>query len=203
MAMTDANLHVSASRPEAPGARHAKPSRILAEYATTGRVLHAAEALRDAGYQRFDAHSPFPIHGMDRAMGMKDSPLGWIVLACGLTGLSCAWLLMYWTDAIDYPLIIGGKPPGALPSMIPVMFELTVLLSTFGAVFGMLGLCRLPKHHDPLFESARFAAFSNDRFFISVEAEDPNFDLADTRALLESTHPEGIEVIDAAAEERP
>jgi hypothetical protein len=132
-------------------------------------------------------------------MGLKDSPLGWIVLLCGLAGVSGAWLLMYWTDAIDYPLVIGGKPPGSLPSMIPVMFELTVLLSSFGAVFGMFGLNRLPRHHDPLFFSDRFAAFSNDKFFISVEAEDPRFDMVSTIALLRSTGPEAIEVIEAAS----
>jgi hypothetical protein len=177
-----------------------KPRRLLAEYDTTAEVLHAAETLRDAGYKSFEAHSPFPIHGMDAAMGLPDSKLGWIVLLCGLTGVSSAWLLMYWTNAVDYPLIIGGKPPGALPSMVPIMFELTVLLSAFGAVFGMFGLNRLPQHHDPLFYSDRFAAFSNDKFFISVEAEDPKFDVEKTRALLEKTKPQAIEVIETIEE---
>jgi hypothetical protein len=173
-----------------------RPCRLLAEYGTTERIVGAAKTLHAAGYKHFEAHSPFPIHGMDRAMGLKDSRLGWIVLACGLLGVSSAWLLMYWTDAIDYPLIIGGKPPGSLPSMIPVMFELTVLLSTFGAVVGMFALNRLPKHNDPLFESERFGAFSSDKFFISVEARDPKFDVEETRALLETTGPEAIEVIE-------
>jgi hypothetical protein len=173
-----------------------KPKRLLAEYDTTSGVLHAAEALRDAGYKSFDSHSPFPVHGMDTAMGLKDSRLGWIVLACGLTGVTSAWLLMYWTNAVDYPLIVGGKPPGSLPSMVPIMFELTVLLSSFGAVFGMFGMNKLPQHHDPLFYSDRFAAFSNDKFFISVEAEDPKFDVDKTRLLLEKTKPQTIEVIE-------
>jgi Protein of unknown function (DUF3341) len=185
--------------PSEPSAR-LKPCRVLAEYGTTKGIIHAAETLRDAGYKAFEAHSPFPIHGMDEAMGLKDSRLGWIVLACGLTGVSSAWLMMFWMNGVDYPLIIGGKPPGALPSMVPIMFELTVLLSSFGAVLGMFGLNRLPQHHDPLFFSDRFAKFSNDKFFLSVESGDPKFDVERTRALLEKTHPEAIEIIETTEE---
>ena len=110
-----------------------RPTLLLAEYDSPGACLRAASMLRDAGYTKFDTHTPFPIHGMDRAMGLPDSKLGWIVLAMGLTGTTCAWGMMYWMNGVDYPLIIGGKPPGALPSMIPIMFELTVLLASFGA----------------------------------------------------------------------
>ena len=177
-----------------------KPRRLLAEYDTTTDVIHAAETLRDAGYKSFEAHTPFPVHGMDAAMGLADSRLGWIVLVCGLTGVTSAWVMMFWMNGIDYPLIIGGKPPDALPSMVPIMFELTVLLSAFGAVFGMFGLNRLPQHHDPIFYSDRFAAFSNDKFFISVESGDPKFDVNKTRQLLEKTRPEAIEVIETLEE---
>jgi hypothetical protein len=177
-----------------------KPVRLLAQYDTTADVIHAAETFRDAGYSAFETHSPFPVHGMDAAMGLRDSRLGWIVLACGLTGVSCAWLMMFWMNGIDYPLIIGGKPPGTLPSMVPIMFEVTVLLSSFGAVFGMLGLNRLPQHHDPLFYSERFASFSNDKFFLSVEAQDPKFNVERTRVLLEKTKPVAIESIEDVAE---
>ena len=177
-----------------------KPRRLLAEYETTADVIHAAETLRDAGYKAFEAHSPFPIHGMDAAMGLPDSKLGWIVLACGLTGVTSAWVMMYWMNGVDYPLIIGGKPPGTLPSMVPIMFELTVLLSSFGAVLGMFGLNRLPQHHDVIFYSDRFAAFSNDKFFISVESTDPKFDVQKTRQLLERSKPECIEVIETIEE---
>jgi hypothetical protein len=189
--------------PAAPPAKTSarlKPRRLLAEYDTTGEIIHAAKTMRDAGYKAFETHSPFPIHGMDAAMGLPDSRLGWIVLACGLTGVTSAWCLMYWTNAVDYPLIIGGKPPGALPSMVPIMFELTVLLSAFGAVFGMFGLNRLPQHHDVLFYSDRFSAFSNDKFFLSVESDDPKFNLEKTQQLLEKTKPQTIEVIETLEE---
>jgi hypothetical protein len=181
------------------------PSLMLAEFGTAHDVLHAAEKVRDAGYMRWDAHTPFPVHGMDRAMGLKDSKLGWIVIAFALTGLSGAFAMMHWMNGVDYPTVVGDKPPGAplwlgtvgtLPSMVPIMFELTILLSAFGAVLGMFHLNRLPRHHHPVFESERFRAFSDDRFFISIEADDPKFDVDRTRSLLEGTHASHVEVIE-------
>ncbi len=179
----------------APGAAEARPLLYLAEYDSRGAVLHAAKEVRDAGYRKWDAHTPFPIHGMNAAMGIRDSAVGWIVLVMGLTGCASAFLLMWWTNGVDYPLVIGGKPPFSLPSMIPVMFELTILLSAFGAVFGMLGLNQLPKHHHPVFYSDRFEKVSDDRFFISIESSDPAFDREATRALLEATHPTHLELV--------
>jgi hypothetical protein len=180
-------------REEAAG--ESRPLLYLAEYETTADVMHAAEKVRDAGYEKWDVHTPFPVHGMDRAMGLRDSSVGWIVLVMGLTGCLSAFLLMWWTNGVDYPIVIGGKPGYSLPSMIPVMFELTILLSAFGAVFGMFGLNQLPKHHHPVFYSERFERSSDDRFFISIEASDTAFDLEDTRARLEGTHPAHIELI--------
>jgi hypothetical protein len=175
------------------------PSVILAEFETTHEVLHGAEKVRDAGYKRWDVHTPFPIHGMDGAMGLKDSRLGWIVIVCALTGLTGAFAMMHWMNGIDYPLIIGDKPggaPGTLPSMVPILFELTILLSAFGAVFGMLFINRLPRHHHPVFESDRFRAATDDKFFISIEADDPKFDVSRTKSLLEGAHATHVEVIE-------
>lgn len=172
-----------------------EPLLYLAEYETAADVMHAAEKVRDAGYGRWDVHTPFAVHGMNKAMGMGDSHVGWIVLAMGLTGFSIAFLLMWWTNGLDYPIIVGGKPGFALPSMVPVMFELTVLLSAFGAVFGMLGLNQLPRHHHPVFFSERFLRVTDDRFFISIEASDAQFDLDETKLLLESTNPSHLELI--------
>ncbi len=173
-----------------------EPALLLAEYESPASIVHAAEKLRDAGYTAFDTHTPFPVHGMDKAMGMRDTPLGWIVFAAGATGCFCAFLMMWWMNGYDYPLIIGGKPGYALPSMIPVMFELTVLFSALAAVLAMFGLNKLPRHHHPVFYSERFESFSDDRFFLSVEATDPKFDLAKTRALLESTHAAHVELVE-------
>ncbi len=173
-----------------------RPALILAEFDTPAGVLHAAEKVRDAGYEKWDVHTPFPVHGMDRAMGLGDSPLGWIVLVMGLTGCAGAALMMWWMNGFDYPLIIGGKPPDAIPSMIPIMFECTILLSGIGAVFGMFGLNQLPRHHHPVFYSTRFERCSDDKFFISVEAQDPKFDLKRTKQLFETAHATHIELIE-------
>jgi hypothetical protein len=175
------------------------PTIIVAEFDTAHDVLHAAEKVRDAGYQKWDTHTPFPVHGMDKAMGLGDSRLGWIVICCAITGLSGAVLMMHWMNGVDYVLIVGDKPggaPGTLPSMVPIMFELTVLLSAFGAVLGMLGLNRLPQHNHPVFESDRFRAATDDKFFISIEADDPKFDVDKTRALLEKAHAAHVEVVE-------
>jgi hypothetical protein len=175
------------------------PALILAEFASAHDVVHAAEKVRDAGYVNWDAHTPFPVHGLDKAMGLRDSRLGWIVLTCALTGLTGAFVMMHWMNGVDYPTIVGDKPagaPGTLPSMVPIMFELTILLSAFGAVIGMLVLNRLPRHNHSVFESERFRSASDDRFFISIEAEDPKFDLDRTRVLLEGAHASHVEVVE-------
>lgn len=173
-----------------------RPAVILAEFDKPDEVLHAAEKVRDAGYKKWDVHTPYPIHGMDAAMGMGDSRLGWIVFVMALTGLAAGTGLIVWTNGIDYPIIIGGKPPISIPSMVPICFELTILFSALGCFFGMLGLNQLPRHNHPVFESERFKGFSTDKFFISVEAGDPQFDVAHTRRFLESLHPTYVELVE-------
>src|SRR5678816_1446145 len=143
-----------------------KPALYLAEYGDSDSVMHAAEKVRDAGYTKWDVHTPYPVHGMDKAMGLRDTPLGWIVIACGMIGTLSGFAMIFWMNGIDYPLIIGGKPPDAIPSMVPILFELTVLLASLSAVFGMFGLNQLPRHHHPIFYSDRFAGFSDDKFYV-------------------------------------
>jgi hypothetical protein len=149
---------------------------ILAEFANTGDLMKAATKVRDAGYKKFDVYSPFPIHGMDDAMGLKPSKLGWIVLGHALVGLIGAVALMVWTSSVDYPINISGKPYINAPAFVPVTFELTVLLSAFGAVFGMFFLNNMPKHYNPLFNSDRFSRVTDDKFFICIESDDMLFE---------------------------
>ena len=172
------------------------PSLYLAEFKTPAEIMRAAERVRDAGFRYWDVHTPFPIHGMDDAMGLGQSHLGWISLILGMTGTLGAYVMMYWMNGVDYPLVVGGKPPGAAVSMIPILFECTVLLCGLGTVFGMFGLNKLPRHHHPVFYSKRFERASDDRFFLSVEAQDPRFDIEDTRELLESLNPSYIELVE-------
>lgn len=173
-----------------------KPSLLLIEFDSPARLLHAAERVRDAGYTRWDTHSPFPVHGMDHAMGLPDSKLGWIVLIGGLTGVTTAVTMIWWMNGVDYPLIIGGKPPFSLPPSVPIMFELTILFSAFSAVFGMFHLNKIPQHHHPIFESERFRGASDDKFFISVDVSDPKYHSERTKALFEKLHPTHIELVE-------
>jgi hypothetical protein len=173
----------------------------LAKYDTTRDVLHAAESVRKAGYTKWDVHTPFPVHGMDEAMGLRDSRVGWIVFFSGLAGVSGATLMMWWMNGVDYPLVVGGKPPFALPPSVPIMFELMVLASAFGALLGMLGINKLPRHNHPVFESEGFRSATDDKFFISIESEDPKFDLAATKEMLTATHPADVELVEEPLDE--
>lgn len=173
-----------------------RPALYLAEYESPDDLAHAAASIRDAGYEKWDCHTPYPVHGLDKAMGLPETKIGFISFVCGMVGLASAVLMIQFMNNWDYPIIIGGKPPGSFPSMVPIMFELTVLLTGFGTLFGLFHLCRLPRHHHPIFESDRFESSTDDRFFISIEVEDPKFDLKKTRALLENTHPSHLELVE-------
>jgi hypothetical protein len=170
---------------------------ILAEFATPRDLHHACERVRDAGFTRWDAHTPFPVHGLEGAMGLRRSRLPWIVLAAGLTGAALGFLLQWWVHARAYPLVISGKPYVAWPAYIPITFEVGVLFAALGAVFGMLGLNRLPMHHHPLFRSQVFERVTDDAFFISIESWDPQFDPTGTGKLLESLGARRVELLES------
>ena len=170
---------------EAAGS-HARPWGLLAEFADVQSLFQAVERCRDAGYRRWDVHTPFPVHGMNNAMGLKYTRLPLFVLGGGLTGLGLALLMQWWMNAVDYPLLISGKPLFSLPANIPVIFELTVLFSALCTFLGMLAFNGLPQYHHPLFRSERFRRVTQDRFFISIEASDPKFDETRVKSFLES-----------------
>ena len=169
---------------------------LLAEFDSPHQLVEAVENVRDQGFSKWDVHTPFPIHGMDGAMGIRGSRLPFIVLIGGLTGLVLATLLQWWTNAVDYPFLISGKPMFGLPAAFPVMFELTILLSAFATFFGMWGLNKLPKWHNPLFNNDRFRRATQDRFFIAIEAGDPKFDLEKTREMLMSLGSTAVEEVE-------
>lgn len=173
----------------------AKPFAIVGRFETPAAIFHACEKLRDSGYKNFDAHTPFPVHGLEKAMGLKPSRLPWIVLVCGFCGGMTGFLLQAWTHLYGYPQNISGKPLFAFPPMVPIIFELTVLLSAFGAFFGMWALNRLPQWFHPVMQYSKFEGFSDDQFLVSVEASDPKFDSAATRALLAELGAKDIEEV--------
>ncbi len=180
----------------APATDRVEIAGLLAEFETAPAVVAAARTVRDAGYRRWDVHSPFPIHGIDEAMGLRPTMLPWIVLASGVAGTVTGLLLAWWTNAIDYPYFVSGKPLFSLPAFMPVIFETTVLAAAFGAVLGMFGLNLLPMLYNPLFRHERFRRVTNDRFFIVIDASDPSFDLAATRGLLESCGATAVEEVE-------
>lgn len=182
------------------------PYGLLAEFENVEQLLAAAKAVRKDGYTRWDVHSPFPVHGMDEAMGMRMTRLPWLVFVMGLIGAFGGLMLVWWTNATSfpvphafrgYPYLSAGKPIFSLPANIPVIFETTVLLAAFGAVFGMLGLNRLPRLFNPLLTSERFRRVTQDRFFISIEAADPRFDRDRTAKLLSNLGAKAVEEVEA------
>ena len=172
------------------------PYGLLAEFATPEDLLEAATAVREAGYTRWDAHTPFPVHGLDRAMGLRESRLPWIVFFAGLTGTGAAVLMQWWMNAVDYPFVIGGKPLVSLPAQVPIAFEVTILFAAIACVVGMLLFNGLPRFHHPAFRSARFRRVTTDRFFLAIEASDPQFDVQRTGELLVSLGPLSIEQLE-------
>ncbi len=161
---------------------------IAAEFGSARDVYHAAQKVRDAGYKRWDVYSPFPIHGMDDAMGLKRSYLARIIFLGGLTGFLTAVTLVFLPSSYLYPLVVAGKPTNLLtvPAFFPILFELTILLSAFTALFGMLILNGLPRWNHPLFNWERFKKVTEDKFYVAIESRDPQFSERATREFLES-----------------
>jgi hypothetical protein len=186
----------SAMTPTASGTESKALYGYLVEFDKVDELLHAAAVVRDAGYTRWDAHTPFVIHGLDAAMGVKKTILPYIVFLAGLTGAAAGILLQWWTNAVDYPYLISGKPLFSLPANIPVAFETTILFAAISALVGMLALNGLPQLYHPLFRSRSFKRVTDDRFFISIEVEDPIFDTTATRELLESVSGQPVERVE-------
>lgn len=168
---------------------------ILAEFKNPKELIDVAKKMSKAGFTKFDTFSPYPIHGMDKAMKLEKSKLGWIVFGHGLLGFAGAVAMIYYMSVIDYPINISGKPFFNAPAWVPVTFELTVLLSSFGAVFGMFFLNGLPKLHNPLFNVQRFKKATDDAFFACIEAEDELFDAGKVKKLFEEAGAAHIEEV--------
>lgn len=168
---------------------------ILAEFGNPAELLVAASKIREAGYTKFDCHSPFPIHGMDDAMGMKRSPLGWLVGSVAFFALLAGFALEWWTSTVDYPIVISGKPFFSYQAYGPVAFAIMVLSSAFAALLGMLALNKLPMLYHRIFDSEKSAKISNDGFIISVSASDPIFDTDKTQSFIKSIGGQNLEVL--------
>jgi hypothetical protein len=168
----------------------------VAEYDTPAAAMHAAEKVRDAGYKRWDVHTPFPVHGMDGAMGLRNSKVGWFTFFGGASGFTLGMLMIWWMGSVDYAIPVGGKPLFSPIFAFPVSYELTILLGSFGTLFGMFFLNRLPRHYHPLLKHPRFRSVTHDKIYIAIEYADPRFSETETRQLLEKSGGRHIEVVE-------
>lgn len=178
----------------------------LAEFETPQQLLDATRAARLAGYREMDAYTPYPVEGVADELGLRRTRVPFIVLTAGIVGAVAGYLMQYWTMAIDYPILVGGKPFNSWPAFVPVAFEVAVLIAGLSALFGMLALNGLPQPYHPIFNVARFVEANSERFFLGIKASDPLFQVDGTRSFLETLTPARLMEIphydDARAAER-
>lgn len=173
-----------------------KPYGLMAEFETPAAILAAAKQARDAGYRRWDVFTPFPIHGIDEVMGLKNSLVGWFSLAMGGGAFLSGMGLLWFTNAFDYPLIVGGKPMYSIPMSFVPSYILMVMGGAIGAVVGMLALNQLPRWHHPLLAHERFSQASRDKFVLVIGANDDQFCATKTRQWLEAIGGRHIELVE-------
>ncbi|HEX4143628.1 MAG TPA: DUF3341 domain-containing protein [Pirellulales bacterium] len=164
---------------------------LMAEFETAEQILHATRSAWQAGYRDLDAYSPYPVEGLARGLGMRQTRIPSVVLIGGLTGGTVGFLMQYFALGVDYPLNVGGRPYNSWPVFIPITFEVLVLVASFAAFLGMLFLNGLPRLHHPVFNVPGFERASQDRFFLCIEAVDPRFDRQATAAFLAGLTPVG------------
>jgi len=169
---------------------------LLAEFDSPAAILSAAEKVRDAGYSRWDVFTPFPIHGMDKVMGLKNSLVGWVSLLMGGGAFMSVVGLIWFSNAFDYPLIVGGKPMFSVPMTFVPSYIMMIMGAAVGALLGMFAFNELPRFHHPLFNSKRFALVSRDKFSLLIGSTDPKFSEIETRQLLASIGGVHIEIIE-------
>lgn len=169
---------------------------IMAEFDTPGDLLRAAEKVRDAGYRRWDVFTPFPIHGIDKVMGLGNSLVGWVSLALGVGAFLSVVFLIWFSNAFDYPLIVGGKPMFSVPMTFVPSYIMMILGAAVGALLGMLGLNQLPRLNHPLLGKKRFSLATRDKFILVIGATDPKFEVGTTRDLLKSVGGTQVDIVE-------
>jgi len=169
---------------------------VIGAFSEPDELVKAGRKIKEMGYTKLDAMTPFAVHGIDDALGIPYSKIGWIVISIGLCGTATALLLIWWVGAINYPLVIGGKPLFDFTFSIPVTFELTVLFSAFAAVLGMLGLNGLPRLYHPSLRYSHSHRATDDRFLLVIEADDPKFDALQSVEHLKSVGAAAVEVVE-------
>jgi hypothetical protein len=170
---------------------------LIAEFESADDLVAAVEQTHERGYRRMEAYTPYPVEGLAETLGVRGRRLPLIVLAGGILGGAGGLFMMWYSSVIDYPFNIGGRPYASWPTYIPITFELTILVASIAAVLGMLWLNGLPQPYHPVFNAERFRLASRDRFFLCIEAEDPQFDLVATREFLEGLGAHTVSVVES------
>jgi len=168
---------------------------LLAEFETADAMSAATKRATDAGYTRLDAYSPYPVADAADALNFPKSEMGPVMFLGGLTGACTGFFMQYYLNAYGYSLNVGGRPYLSWPSFVPITFEMMVLTTALTGLFALLALCGLPRYHHPLFNSKTFDRATRDRFFLCIEAVDPKYDAAATRAFLNDLHPLSVEEV--------
>jgi hypothetical protein len=169
---------------------------LMAEFNSPGEVLRAAEKVRAAGYRRWDVFSPFPIHGLDKVMNLGNSLVGWVSLALGAGAFLSVAGLIWYANAFDYPLVVGGKPMFSVPMTFVPSYIMLIMGSAVGSLVGMLAFNQLPRLHHPLLKKARFEMVTRDKFIVVIGAQDDKFSVTETRKLLEQIGGAQITVVE-------
>jgi hypothetical protein len=164
----------------------AQPYGLIASFDTAADIYHAAQKVRDAGYKFWDCITPCPVHGLDGAMGVRRSKVPGFSLVGGILGFTTGMTMIWWMNAYDYPLVVGGKPYFSPLFAFPISYELTILFTAFATIIGMFLLNRLPMHYHPVLKHDLIVRGLDDRFLLVIEAQDPKYDATTTRSLLES-----------------
>ncbi len=170
---------------------------IVAEFTTPEEVLSAARRTKEAGYEKVEAYTPFPVHGLADALGPEDHRVKWIIFWGGVAGAIGGFYMQWWVSAVAYPHNVGGKPLFSWPAFVPITFECMVLIASFAAVIGMLALSGLPRPHHPIFDAKNFDRASRDRFFLCIEADDPAFDPEEVTRFLRSLGAQDVSEVPA------
>jgi len=168
---------------------------LSATFNSASDLYEAAGKVREEGFTNWECYTPMPVHGLDAQMGVGRSNVPRFTLAGGLTGFTTGLLLVWYMNSYDYPLIVGGKPFFSPIFPFPVFYELTILFSAFGTLFGMFFLNGLPRHNHPVFEHPNFGRTGDDKYMIVIEVEDPKFDDDETGNFLKSVGGKSVTMI--------
>ncbi|HVU34782.1 MAG TPA: DUF3341 domain-containing protein [Opitutaceae bacterium] len=170
---------------------------LIATFDRAADLYHAAEKIRDAGYRHWDCITPFPVHGLDKAMGLRRSIVPRVSLAGGITGFCTGMTLIWFADAFANRLVVGGKPFFSPLFAFPVSYELTILFTAFATIIGMFVINGLPMHYHPVLKYDQIVRGLDDTFFIVIEARDPRYNPANTKTLLEKIGGKNIQELEA------